>query len=100
MILASGSRPTSAGRDEERAGVLVPKEQPVIIDLDAHLREEYFLDEVYKLDGPFANLTPERIGDGKYQHARFRHQLSLEDTAFSCSGRRGRTRTATMTMRM
>jgi predicted TIM-barrel fold metal-dependent hydrolase len=51
----------------------------VIIDLDSHLREEYFMDEVYKLDGPFAEYTPERIGDGKYQHARFRHRLNTDD---------------------
>ena len=25
-----------------------------MIDLDSHLREEYFMHEVYKLDGPFA----------------------------------------------
>ncbi len=28
----------------------------MIIDLDSHLREGYFMDEVYKLDGPYANL--------------------------------------------
>ncbi|HZS03089.1 MAG TPA: amidohydrolase family protein [Chloroflexota bacterium] len=51
----------------------------MIVDLDSHLREEYFMDEVYKLDGPFAEYTPERVGDGKYQHAQFRHRLSRED---------------------
>ncbi len=43
----------------------------MIIDLDSHLREEYFLDEVYRLDGPYARYTPVRIGDGKYAEARF-----------------------------
>ncbi|MGE0653226.1 MAG: hypothetical protein AB7P12_15995, partial [Alphaproteobacteria bacterium] len=36
------------------------------IDLDSHLREEYFLDEVYKLDGEFAEKTPKKVGSGKY----------------------------------
>lgn len=42
-----------------------------VIDLDSHLREEYFLDEVFKLEGPLAEYTPKRIGDGKYQNAKF-----------------------------
>jgi len=33
---------------------------PMIIDLDSHLREECFLDEVYRLDGPYATFTPRR----------------------------------------
>jgi len=28
----------------------------MIIDLDSHLREGYFLDEIYKLDGAYARL--------------------------------------------
>ncbi len=36
------------------------------IDLDSHLREEYFLDEVYKLDGAFADKTPKKVAEGKY----------------------------------
>lgn len=43
----------------------------MIIDLDSHLREEYFLDEVYRLEGPYAKYTPVRVGNGKYQEARF-----------------------------
>ena len=35
----------------------------MIIDLDSHLREEYFLDEVYKLDGAYARFTPVRVHD-------------------------------------
>ena len=50
----------------------------MIIDLDSHLREEYFMDEVYKLDEPYAHLTPRRVGDGKYQHAKFEHQLNTD----------------------
>jgi hypothetical protein len=48
----------------------------MIIDLDSHLREEYFLDQVYKLEGPYARFTPVRVGDGKYQDARFTHSLN------------------------
>lgn len=47
-----------------------------IIDLDSHLREEYFLDEVYELAEPFVEYTPKRIGTGLYQEARFEHRLS------------------------
>jgi len=32
----------------------------MIIDMDSHLREGYFLDEVYKLDGPLAKFTPKK----------------------------------------
>ena len=28
----------------------------MIIDLDSHLREQYFLDEIYKLESPYAQL--------------------------------------------
>ena len=30
----------------------------MIIDLDSHLREQYFLDEIYRLDGPTLNSRP------------------------------------------
>ena len=36
----------------------------MIVDLDSHLREEYFLDEVYKLEGDLAQYTPKRLVDG------------------------------------
>jgi predicted TIM-barrel fold metal-dependent hydrolase len=36
----------------------------MIVDLDSHLRESYFMDEVYKLDPPFADLTPKLVSDG------------------------------------
>jgi len=47
----------------------------MIIDLDSHLREGYFLDEVYKLDGPYAKLTPVKIGDGRGHTTKFIHSL-------------------------
>ncbi len=42
-----------------------------VIDFDSHIREEYFLDEVYKLEGEYAKYTPVRVGDSKYQDAKF-----------------------------
>jgi len=47
----------------------------MIIDLDSHLREEYFMDEVYRLPEPYARYTPVRTGDGKPEERRFRHSL-------------------------
>ncbi len=47
----------------------------MIIDLDSHLREGYFLDEVYKLDGPYAKLTPVKMGDGRGHTTKFIHSL-------------------------
>jgi uncharacterized protein len=47
----------------------------MIIDLDSHLREGYFLDEVYKLDGPFARFTPVKMGDGRGHTTKFVHSL-------------------------
>jgi hypothetical protein len=47
----------------------------MIIDLDSHLREIYFMDEVYKLEGAYTKYTPVKIGDGMYQKARFQHNL-------------------------
>src|SRR5487761_1407553 len=47
-----------------------------VFDMDSHLREEYFLDEVYRLEGKFAHLTPVRLGDERGARAKFRHALS------------------------
>jgi predicted TIM-barrel fold metal-dependent hydrolase len=47
-----------------------------VIDMDSHLREEYFLDEVYKLSGKFAHLTPVRIDQGRNVRTKFKHELS------------------------
>ena len=47
----------------------------MIIDLDSHLREIYFMDEVYKLAGRYAQYTPVKINDGMNQKARFLHNL-------------------------
>ena len=47
----------------------------MIIDLDSHLREGYFMDEVYKLEGPYAKFTPVKSGDGRSHRTRFIHSL-------------------------
>jgi uncharacterized protein len=47
-----------------------------VFDMDSHLREEYFLDEVYRLEGKFAHLTPVRLSQDRNLRARFRHELS------------------------
>jgi uncharacterized protein len=49
-----------------------------IIDLDSHLRDGWFLDEIYKLDAPFSDQTPKRIGDGTLYYSRFQHGLGPE----------------------
>ena len=46
-----------------------------IIDMDSHLREEYILDEVYRLEGKFAAETPVRLNDEKNVRAKFKHNL-------------------------
>jgi predicted TIM-barrel fold metal-dependent hydrolase len=51
----------------------------MIIDLDSHLREGYFLDEVYKLDGPLAQYTPKKGGGGRSHATRFVHTLEPGD---------------------
>ncbi|MGH7089170.1 MAG: amidohydrolase family protein [Stellaceae bacterium] len=47
-----------------------------VFDMDSHLREEYFLDEVYRLGGKFAHLTPQRLAHDRNVGARFKHELS------------------------
>ena len=46
-----------------------------VFDMDTHLRDEYFLDEIYRLEGEFAKFTPRRVGNGKLHYARFEHGL-------------------------
>ncbi len=47
----------------------------VWIDADTHLREGYFLDEVYRLTGEFAHRSPVKLQGGAYHELRFRHDL-------------------------
>lgn len=51
----------------------------MIIDLDSHLREGYFMDEVYKLEGLYAPFTPVRVDDGRNHNTRFIHSLDPSD---------------------
>ena len=46
-----------------------------IIDLDSHLRDGWFLDEIYQFEQPFAQYTPKRIGNGQFHQSQFEHQL-------------------------
>jgi len=48
----------------------------MIIDLDSHLRENQYMDEVYNLEGtPYAKYTPVPIDGGRPDQRRFRHSL-------------------------
>lgn len=48
----------------------------MLIDADTHVREDAVLDEVYKLSGEFAEMTPRRVATGGYHEVRFEHKLS------------------------
>src|SRR6266508_6437828 len=64
------------------------EEGRVIIDLDSHLRESYFLDDVFKLEGKFADLTPVCVSEGTAPHERrFSNKLRQQNqSADSPSG--------------
>src|ERR1051325_4346368 len=47
----------------------------MIIDLDSHLRDGYFLDEIYKLEGTYAKLTPVPVGNAQGHKKKFIHSL-------------------------
>jgi predicted TIM-barrel fold metal-dependent hydrolase len=46
-----------------------------VFDMDSHLREEYVLDEVYRLEGKFAHETPVRLNNEKNVTAKFKHNF-------------------------
>jgi uncharacterized protein len=46
-----------------------------VIDMDSHLREEYFLDQVYRLEGKFAEFTPMRLNNEVNVRAKFQHKF-------------------------
>jgi len=46
-----------------------------VFDMDSHLREEYVMDEVYRLEGKFADQSPVRLNDEKNVRAKFKHNL-------------------------
>jgi predicted TIM-barrel fold metal-dependent hydrolase len=43
----------------------------MIIDLDSHLRESYFMDEVFRLEPPYEEYTPVLVRDGAPHERRF-----------------------------
>ncbi len=47
----------------------------MIIDLDSHLREGYFMDEVFSLPEPYARFTPQKAGEGRNHNTKWIHQL-------------------------
>ena len=47
----------------------------MIIDFDSHLREGYFMDEVYKLEGPYERFRPVKLDDGRTHNTKFLHSL-------------------------
>jgi len=51
----------------------------MIVDLDSHLREGYFLDEIYRLPEPFTAYTPLRISSERTHATRFVHALEPND---------------------
>src|SRR5215510_8517139 len=51
----------------------------MIIDLDSHLREGYFLDEVYNLPEPYVRFTPQKAGEGRNHNTKWIHSLDPGD---------------------
>src|SRR5436309_13819310 len=51
----------------------------MIIDLDSHLREGYFMDEVYHLPEPYARFTPQKAAEGRNHNTKWIHQLDPGD---------------------
>jgi len=47
----------------------------MIIDFDSHLREGYFMDEVYPLEGKYERFRPVRLNDGHSHKTKFMHSL-------------------------
>ena len=47
----------------------------MIIDCDSHLREGYFMDEVYRLEGAFERFRPVKLNDGRTHNTKFMHSL-------------------------
>src|SRR6266705_535671 len=65
---------TLPARDAARTIPATP-ETNMIIDFDSHLREGYFMDEVYKLDGPYERFRPVKLNDGRTHNTKFLHSL-------------------------
>jgi uncharacterized protein len=60
----------------------------MIIDVDSHLREAYFMDEVFKLEPPYEEYTPVVISEGAPHERRFQTKFGQQATR-SRPGRAG-----------
>src|SRR5688572_26602229 len=71
------SRRSSLSRLIGRASIPTRRseEGAMIIETDCHLRENYFQDEMYRLEEPFAEYTPERVVDGPPPERKFRSKI-------------------------
>src|SRR5258708_25020577 len=47
----------------------------MIIDFDSHLREGYFMDEVYRFEGALERFRPVKMNDGRTHNTKFIHSL-------------------------
>jgi predicted TIM-barrel fold metal-dependent hydrolase len=59
----------------------------MIIDVDSHLRDGYFLDQVYRLGPPFEEYTPVCVSDGAAHERRFETRFPSHRGAGEGSGR-------------
>src|SRR5437763_15948716 len=55
--------------------LLTRNDASMIIDFDSHLREGYFMDEVYRLEGPYERFRPVKMNDGRTHNTKFVHSL-------------------------
>lgn len=46
-----------------------------VIDADTHLREDYAFEDIYQLEGEFAELSPKRVKGGAYHEMQFEHSF-------------------------
>ncbi len=58
----------------------------MIIDLDSHLRDGYFMDQVYKLEPPFADYTPVCIQEGEPHERKFQTKFQRNTRQAEGSG--------------
>ena len=53
----------------------------MIIDLDSHLREGYFMDKVFSLPEPYSRFTPQEAGEGRSHNTKWIQQLIRAEAA-------------------
>ena len=48
-----------------------------VIDMDSHLRDGYFLDEIYDLQGEFSHLKPKKLNNPEdIRETEFEHEFT------------------------